>query len=788
MNYEKILNTLEYDKILLNVSKYCMSQAGVESVLNILPYTEFDKVRDSLLKTEEADKILFKFALSPELSYEPIDETLKKACAAVTLDMGELLAIARVFKVSRNIQSLIDDVPDESIVLLRDIVFELGTDIRFEEDVARAIISENEMSDNASYELHEIRKAIASKNANLRSVLNKYISSASTSKYLRENIVTIRNGRYVIPVKSECKGQIGGLIHDQSASGQTLFVEPFDVVQMNNELTTLKLEETREIERILREFSIRVSGATEILARNNDIITELDTVFAKAKYCHANKSNKPGIGVNGDFKIIKGRHPLIDKDKVVPIDVNLDNGEKVLLITGPNTGGKTVSLKLIGLFSLMTMAGIFPPCEYGSVINIFDNIFADIGDMQSIENELSTFSSHIGNIVDITDNLTPNSLVLLDELGGGTDPAEGGALAVAVLAEILRAGACAVITTHYRELKEYAIKDKRIKCAAMDFNATTYAPTYKIIMNSTGGSKALQIAERLGLKRRILDDALNAMAPQTLQFNEIIDAAERAKSEAYALFDQAKTDKAVIDAELIKIDKERAEISELKDKLNEKLKREASRLMREYADEADEIIDEIKALIKKADEQSLFKARELKSKMVKKLDIKTVAPVKIKNVYDNSPLKAGDLVYVPRLDKNGEITRIDEKKKEVAVRLGGVSTTLKFEDIRKIVKQNTDKPKDNAIIHKFGDVAATTVPLELNVRGQTVDEALYNIDNYINTCMSEGYREVRIVHGKGTGALRKAVGEHLKKYMCIEKFRLGKYGEGDDGVTIVRFK
>lgn len=788
MNNKKILNTLEYDKILLNVSKYCMSQAGVESVLNILPYTELDKVRDSLVKTEEADKILFKFALLPELSYEPIDEILKKARAAVTLDMGELLAVARVFKISRNVKSLIDDLPDESITLLRDIVFELGTDARFEEDVARAIISENEMSDNATYELHEIRKAIAAKNSNLRNVLNKYLSSASTSKYLRENIVTIRNGRYVIPVKSECRGQIAGLVHDQSASGQTLFVEPFDVVQMNNELTTLKLEEAREIERILREFSVRVSGETEILAHNNDIITELDSVFAKAKYCHVNKCNKPDIGINGEFKIIKGRHPLIDKDKVVPIDINLDNGEKVLLITGPNTGGKTVSLKLIGLFSLMTMAGIFPPCEYGSVINIFDNIFADIGDMQSIENELSTFSSHIGNIVDITDNLTPNSLVLLDELGGGTDPAEGGALAVAVLAEILRADASAVITTHYRELKEYAIKDKRIKCAAMDFNAATYAPTYKIIMNSTGGSKALQIAERLGLKRRILDDALNAMAPQTLKFNEIIDAAERAKSEAYALLDQAKSDKAIIDAELIKIDKERAEISELKDKLNEKLKREASRLMREYADEADEIIDEIKALIIKADEQSLFKARELKSKMIKKLDIETVAPVKIKNIYDNSPLRTGDLVYVPRLDKNGEITRIDEKKKEAAVRLGGVSTTLKYEDIRKIVKQNTDKPIDNAVIHKFTDVAATAVPLELNVRGQTVDEALYNIDSYINACMSEGYREVRIVHGKGTGALRKAVSEHLKKYACIEKFRLGKYGEGDDGVTIVRFK
>lgn len=788
MNFEKILKILEYDKILLNVSKYCMSQGGAKQILETLPCTNCEKVNKLLLLTEEADKLLYKHALSPELNHEPIDEILSKMHLTTTLSMGELLYVARIFKISRNLKTMIEETPDDSIVLLKDMAFELGTDIRFEEDIARSIISENEMADNASFELREIRQAISAKNNNIRNTLNRYISNSSTSKYLQENIVTIRNGRYVIPVKSECKGQIGGLVHDQSSSGQTLFMEPFDVVQMNNELTTLKLDEVREIERILHEFSVRVSSESDILAHNNEIIINIDSIFAKAKYCHFNKCNKPILENNGNFNIIKGRHPLIDKDKVVPIDINLINNEKVLLITGPNTGGKTVSLKLIGLFSLITMSGIFPPCEYGSVINIYDKIFVDIGDMQSIENDLSTFSSHISNIVEITDNLTPNSLVLLDELGGGTDPSEGGALAVAVLEEILRIGANAVITTHYQELKEFAIRDKRIKCAAMDFNPSTYAPTYKIIMNSTGGSKALQIAKRLGLNARILDDAIKAMKPQIVEFNKVIDAAERAKSEAYAILDQAKTEKNLASSELIEIQKERAEIVELKNQLNEKLKRESAKLMRDYEEEADEAIKEIKSLIKKADERALFEAREIKSKMLKNLDVELDAPVTMRNIYDNTPLKLGDAVYVPKLDKNGIIAKLDDKKNKAIVKLGGISTTLQYDEIRKIVNHVERKIMENSVVHKFTDVSESIVPLELNVRGQTVNEALYNIDTYINQCLSEGYKEVRIVHGKGTGALRKAVGEHLKQYACIEKFRLGKYGEGDDGVTIVRFK
>lgn len=783
---EKTINNLEFNKIREILKSFAVSQSGKQSVLSLSPAQSLGEANILLDEVYQADKILFEYAESPDFSFDDISEVINKADKNVTLSMSELLKVARVMRISRLVAESIGNIKSEEIELIKDYANMLFADVMLENDIYKCIISENEMADNASFELKRIRDAITKLNISIKNKLNMFVTSPTYNKYLQDSIVTIRNNRFVIPVKSEYKNNIPGLIHDQSASGKAVFVEPFQIVQLNNEIATLRINESLEIERILRAFTVRVGGDADNLKQNFDVLTDLDIIFAKALYAHSLRAERPVLNNNGEIVILKGRHPLIDKDKVVPISLRINEGKKVLMITGPNTGGKTVTLKLIGLFSIMAMCGIFPPCEYGSKIAFFEQIFSDIGDEQSIEQSLSTFSSHLVNIIDITNKADCNSLVLIDELGAGTDPIEGASIALAVTENLVACGATSVITTHYQQMKEYALTHSVVECASMDFNPETFAPTYRLILGSTGSSNAIQIADRLGLKKDIVARAKDLLSEDKVQFDAIILSAEKVRR-------QAEDEKAEIEQLKIDIVKEynlarnaREIVEKERAKLNETMRKEAKSILQDYLDEADEAIDKIKKIALAPTEQGLFEARKLKSKLnnlaYEEEDNKSIQE------YDNSPIKIGDSVYITSLDKTAIIVSDDKRKAEYTVKIGLMTTNVKYGKVKKIVanKQKQKIEEKKVVVNK--PLSNQPLPLECNVIGKRVDEALSIVEKYIDNAILKGVHEVRIVHGKGSGALRMAIHDYFKTHQGVASFRLGQYGEGEWGVTIAELK
>lgn len=783
---EKTINILEFNKIREILKSFAVSQSGKQSVLSLSPAQSLGEANILLDEVYQADKILFEYAESPDFSFDDISEVINKADKNVTLSMSELLKVARVMRISRLVAEGIGNIKSEEIELIKDYANMLFADVMLENDIYKCIISENEMADNASFELKRIRDAITKLNISIKNKLNMFVTSPTYNKYLQDSIVTIRNNRFVIPVKSEYKNNIPGLIHDQSASGKAVFVEPFQIVQLNNEIATLRINESLEIERILRAFTVRVGGDADNLKQNFDVLTDLDIIFAKALYAHSLRAERPVLNNNGEIVILKGIHPLIDKDKVVPISLRINEGKKVLMITGPNTGGKTVTLKLIGLFSIMAMCGIFPPCEYGSKIAFFEQIFSDIGDEQSIEQSLSTFSSHLVNIIDITNKADSNSLVLIDELGAGTDPIEGASIALAVTENLVACGATSVITTHYQQMKEYALTHSVVECASMDFNPETFAPTYRLILGSTGSSNAIQIADRLGLKKDIVARAKDLLSEDKVQFDAIILSAEKVRR-------QAEDEKAEIEQLKIDIVKEynlarnaREIVEKERAKLNETMRKEAKSILQDYLDEADEAIDKIKKIALAPTEQGLFEARKLKSKLnnlaYEEEDNKSIQE------YDNSPIKIGDSVYITSLDKTAIIVSDDKRKAEYTVKIGLMTTNVKYGKVKKIVanKQKQKIEEKKVVVNK--PLSNQPLPLECNVIGKRVDEALSIVEKYIDNAILKGVHEVRIVHGKGSGALRMAIHDYFKTHQGVASFRLGQYGEGEWGVTIAELK
>lgn len=783
---EKTINNLEFNKIREILKSFAVSQSGKQRVLSLSPAQSLGEANVLLDEVYQADKILFEYAESPDFSFDDISEVINKADKNVTLSMSELLKVARVMRISRLVAESIGNIKSEEIELIKDYANMLFADVMLENDIYKCIISENEMADNASFELKRIRDAITKLNISIKNKLNMFVTSPTYNKYLQDSIVTIRNNRFVIPVKSEYKNNIPGLIHDQSASGKAVFVEPFQIVQLNNEIATLRINESLEIERILRAFTVRVGGDADNLKQNFDVLTDLDIIFAKALYAHSLRAERPVLNNNGEIVILKGIHPLIDKDKVVPISLRINEGKKVLMITGPNTGGKTVTLKLIGLFSIMAMCGIFPPCEYGSKIAFFEQIFSDIGDEQSIEQSLSTFSSHLVNIIDITNKADSNSLVLIDELGAGTDPIEGASIALAVTENLVACGATSVITTHYQQMKEYALTHSVVECASMDFNPETFAPTYRLILGSTGSSNAIQIADRLGLKKHIVARAKDLLSEDKVQFDAIILSAEKVRR-------QAEDEKAEIEQLKTYIVKEynlarnaREIVEKERAKLNETMRKEAKSILQDYLDEADEAIDKIKKIALAPTEQGLFEARKLKSKLnnlaYEEEDNKSIQE------YDNSPIKIGDSVYITSLDKTAIIVSDDKRKAEYTVKIGLMTTNVKYGKVKKIVanKQKQKIEEKKVVVNR--PLSNQALPLECNVIGKRVDEALSIVEKYIDNAILKGVHEVRIVHGKGSGALRMAIHDYFKTHQAVTSFRLGQYGEGEWGVTIAELK
>lgn len=785
---KRVLTTLEYNKILTLCAKHAVLDFSKQIIEELTPLADFEEVSFLLKKTSEAYKLLFTHGVSGIEFFDPITDELDRAKRGSVLSMGELLRVARILRSSRIVYNSITSIVDEEIVALRSIAESIYFDKYLEEDITTKILSEDKIADTASEKLYQIRRKIRRLNEQVKEKLNYYVRSQS--KYLQDSIVTMRGDRYVVPVKSEFRGQIKGLIHDQSSTGSTLFVEPVEVLELNNDLKTAAIEEKLEIEKILTELTEKIGLIAGRIENNIDCLCELDICYAKAIYSYSLKATMPVLNSNGYINIIKGRHPLIDRNKVVPVSVSLGSGYNYLLITGPNTGGKTVTMKLVGLFTLLTATGFFIPASEGSSISVFTKVFCDIGDEQSIEQSLSTFSSHMKNVIDVTERVDSSSLVLLDEIGAGTDPEEGSAIAHAVLEHLIESGSKGIVTTHYTALKEYAFTEDRIMNASMDFDEMTFAPLYRLNIGLAGSSNAIKIASKLGLPPTLIEKAKSFLKEDKISFEKVIEEAEktRRKAELQLLeYEKLNQDK---QAELDKLKLERVKFDKEREKFYANAKIESRRIINESLEDAEEIVAELKEILEKdeIDGGDLIKARTLRNKLEeKKYKLETEAPVTFTETpIDISKLKINDRVFVASMNSDGVVITINKKKSVCDVQLGNARVTVKMSDLYVPAKKpKKDKVGATVKIDRANFTAALT---QVNVIGKNLDEALVEVEAFIDKALVSGLHEVKIIHGVGLRILSKGIHAFLKKHPRVDEYRFGKYGEGEHGVTFVILK
>ena len=677
----KSLKTLEYGKILEMLAQFAQSESGKERALAHVPFTSLEECRHALDMTSEADRVLFDFSVNPSFAVDDIKEILVKAEKGAVLAIPELLKVGRALRVARRLSKAISTVTE--IAGLSEMASRLYFEEELEKSIFDAFISETEVADNATPELKAIRQRIRRLGEGVKTKLQTFITSPAYHKYLQDSIVTVRGDRYVIPVKSEFKGAISGLIHDQSASGATLYVEPMQIVELNNELKTEKLNEQAEIERILRNFSISVRAHADRLGWSHEVIVDMDLIFARAQLAHAQKAVRPDLNAEGELYIREGRHPLIDPKKVVPLTLGMHADEKMLLITGPNTGGKTVTLKMVGLFVLMAMSGFYIPAKSAQIC-IVDGVYSDIGDEQSIEQSLSTFSAHIKNIIGILDTLTDRSLVLFDELGAGTDPSEGAALAVSICEYVMRTGAKSLVTSHFNDLKEFALTTKGVVAASMEFDSVTFRPTFKLVMGAIGTSNALDIATTLGLNKDIVAAARGKISAEKRQFDSVLSAAEQTRRYAEKLVSDASLDREKAASALREAENQKRVIAEKREKLDESIRRETRQLIENSVEEADEILEELREMLNKevVEDKDIFAARALKRKlqnMTARYDKESV----VEDERDDTPLKDGDPVWVKSLSRRGILVKRNSRN-EADVAFGKLTVKVKEGDYYKV--------------------------------------------------------------------------------------------------------
>lgn len=769
-----VFKSLEFDTILEHVAALTPSPCVADEIKKIEPSRDAEYVGKLLTQTSDAIRILASHR--PIAAFDDISAIVEKANVGAILQPFELLSVKNSVYALRLLKSCVEC--ETECDSLKDITAWVRACDDLEHDIDYAIESETAIKDKASDKLYSLRRAIARANAKLRERLDGFTRQSEISKYLQDNIVTLRGGRYVVPVRSECRSSVKGLVHDVSSTGATVFIEPFAIVEANNEIITLQTEEQIEIERILSELSKAVAANYDALSEGQRVLTECGIIFAKAEYAKKTDAYRPLLCSDGSFSLIGARHPLIPADSVVPVDITLD-GKRVLLISGPNTGGKTVALKTAGLFSLMTACGMFLPANEGSTMCVFDSIYCDIGDSQSIAQSLSTFSAHMTNISDITAKIDDKSLVLLDEVGDGTDPDEGAALAVAIIKKILRSGATAVITTHFNAVKEFAVGCKDIANACMQFDAENFCPTYKLLHGVSGSSYALEIAEKLGLDIEIISDAKAALSKEKVAFDKILRETERLRNAA--LSDKSEIERLRVEAEenARKAGQLKSEYEKKLNDVNENARVMVKRSADEYADYASEIIDEIKEILKAADEAALFEARKTAKKLYDKVPDSVRKPEKAKASAVPSELKDGTNVFVSGLDKEGVIVGGLRGNKAV-VAIGSIKTEMPISSLTVI--EERQKPRRASVTRDTREPQN----VEIMLLGKTVDEATEQIDRVLSDLPAHSI--LRIVHGKGTGALGKGVQNYLKKQSKIKSYRYGRYGEGDTGVTIAELK
>lgn len=783
----KTLKAIEYDKIMLKASEYAVLERTKKALLEFVPKTNYQDVKLLLDKTEEAFSLLYDYSAGEIYYFDDVEDELKRANAGGTLNNAELLRIALNLKGARILKNSIQSIGSDKISLLSEIAGRIYVNSEFEKEITDKIISQDEIADTASPKLYSIRKNIRDLNAKIRDKLNSYMRG-TFSKYLQEGVVTMRQDRYVIPVKSEYRNFVKGFIHDQSSSGSTVFIEPEHVMELNNDLKRAIFDEAEEIHRILADLSFRVTFMADAIKYNAENISEIDSFYARAIYSFKNKCTKPTLNDKGVIDIINGRHPLIDIEKVVPVSVKLGEKYNYLVISGPNTGGKTVTLKLTGLFSLMAMSGLFIPAISGSAISVFDKVYCDIGDEQSIENDLSTFSSHIKNIKEIIENVDDKTLVLIDEIGAGTDPEEGSALALAVIKRLVERNSFGIITTHYSKLKEFATITNRVENASMEFDSRTLKPVYKLNIGIPGSSNAIDIAKILGIDSEVIENALKLLSDKQVSFENVLKKAEdsRRESESLKLELEKLRNEAKEKVELI--NREKDKIVAERERIYSNARLETKHIVADKLEEAEEIIDELKKILKRAglESKDVFRAGELKNRLKnsKYLEYDENQPFELKQATEKD-LKIGNRVYVKSLGCYGKLISLKSNRKEAEVLIGNIKSVIKISDIFNSEEQ-VEKIEGVKVFKNTSGVKEQKS--EINIVGENSLDAIDIVRNFIDSAVVNNFSEIKIVHGVGEGILIKAIKEYLKTDKNVDSYRRGNYGEGGMGVTIVTLK
>lgn len=786
------LEKLEFNQIKEKLSQYCITYLGKKKVSELEPKNKKEEVQNRLNQTQEAINLIYQNSTPP--FYEIADITIhtKLLEQGTFLNPKQLLELGTILKLAQELRVYFDKefIENEKYPILSNLFDNLYSNKNIVDTIFTNIIDENTIDDRASSTLKSIRKNQRKLEQDIRASLTDMIHSSKYSKYIQENVITIRNDRFVIPIKEEYRSQIKGFVHDISNAGSTLFIEPISVFDMNNEIAELKIKEEIEIEKILQNLSNLFTPYIEELNINTNIIGELDFIFAKAKYARAIKGNVPKLNDNKEIELINAKHPLLPQDTAVPISLTLGKDFSTLLITGPNTGGKTVTLKTVGILTCMACSGMAIPADEKSSIYVFENVFADIGDDQSISDSLSTFSSHMLNIIDITQKASSNSLILVDELGSGTDPIEGANLAISILDNFEKMGALTIATTHYQELKKYALAKPSFENASVEFDIDTLTPTYRLLVGIPGKSNAFEISEKLGLSKQIIDNAKKLMHSDDVEFEDILKK----------IYD----DKAKIEKEKEEIEENSQEISILKEKLQKDFselqikeqniisdaKRKSREILLDAKEEANIFIKKIKEIGDAKELEHLRNDFNEKIKDINTVNNTNIEESNLKHIQEKD-IKPGTEVYVSTMQRNGTVLSHISKSNEVQVQIDNLKMTVNIkylEEARKISggkdnSKNLAENRNNKKISKSKNISA-----EINVIGLTVDEAIFVIDKYLDDCSLAKLQSVRIVHGKGTGKLREGIHKFLKTNIHVKSFRLGTYGEGEMGVTVVEIK
>lgn len=786
----KTLNTLEYNKIIDMLVQQANSYMAKENLKKMKPMTNIGDIKDALAETTEAQTVMLRKGVPPLGQIYDIEDALHFARKGGSLTMRQLLQVLYNLKVTANVITFLksDLPPLPTIDGIREV---LVTFPRLADNIDRCILSEDEMADSASPELKNIRRSISRQNEAIRSRLNNILNSQDNKTYLQDSIVTMRDGRYVIPVKAEHRSRFSGIIHDQSSTGATLFIEPQVIVNLNNELRELELAELAEIERILAELSSAVAEHFHQIMNNQKLLIMLDVIFAKGKLSAMLDGEEPIIDEGGVLDLKQARHPLIERKKVVPINLQLGDNYKTLVVTGPNTGGKTVTLKTVGLLVLMVQSGLHIPAASTSRIPVFEKVFADIGDEQSIEQSLSTFSSHMRNIVEILEEVDGESLVLLDELGAGTDPTEGAALAISVLEKLAVWKAYTIATTHYNELKKYALSTEGVENGSMEFNVNTLSPTYKLLIGVPGKSNAFEISRKLGLSEDLIDRAGQLLEKGDIEFEDVLSAIEKDKQRAEAERDEAILLNISMKKQKEDIERRTKALEEKEQEIIRQAKEEARSILKEARETANDVSKELRALSKieslgernKRFDKSRKQLKDAEDKYAEKL-IRRVNQKPVKA----DKLKVGDKVKVLTLDQVGEVLSLPDEKGDLTVKMGIMKVNINLKDLMFLEEDGPPKDKKGGKYGSLYRAKAQNISMSVNVQGKYLDDAVMDVDKYLDDAFMAGLREVTVIHGRGEGILKEGLRKLFKRHKHVASYRKGGYNEGGDGVTIVTLK